>query len=260
MTQGTDRAHAAEDALDVTGLTVAYDSGPVLWNVSMTASAGRLMAIVGPNGAGKSTLLKAILGLLPRVSGRVRAHGIDPADDPARIAYVPQRATVDWDFPATVLTVVTMGTYGRLGWFRRPGKKEREAALHALRQVDMVDYASRQISELSGGQQQRVFLARALVQDADVYLMDEPFAGVDSVTERSIVTLLKKLRDEGSAILCVHHDLSTVTDYFDDITLLRREVVAQGPVERVFTRENVASTYGRDGAALLPDVGDSAST
>jgi manganese/zinc/iron transport system ATP- binding protein len=182
--------------------------------------------------------------MLPRISGRVRAFGADPARDRSRVAYVPQRTSVDWDFPASVLDVVLMGTYGKLGWFRRPRRKEHEAALHALGVVEMDDFAERQIAELSGGQQQRVFLARALVQDADLYLMDEPFAGVDAVTERTIVALLQRLRDTGKTILCVHHDLATVAEYFDDVTLLNREIVAFGPVAETFTRANVEATYG----------------
>lgn len=240
----TEPGTTSDIALEVTGLTVAYGPVPVVWNATMSLACGRLMAIVGPNGAGKSTLIKAALGMLPRISGRVRAFGADPARDRSRVAYVPQRTSVDWDFPATVLDVVLMGTYGKLGWFRRPRRKEREAALRALGVVEMDDFAKRQIAELSGGQQQRVFLARALVQDADLYLMDEPFAGVDAVTERTIVALLQRLRDTGKTILCVHHDLATVADYFDDVTLLNREIVAFGPVAETFTRANVETTYG----------------
>lgn len=231
-------------ALDVVGMTVAYDAAPVVWDASLALAPSRLMAVVGPNGAGKSTLLKACLGILPRIAGRVRVFGEDPREDPSRVAYVPQRTSVDWDFPTTALDVVLMGTYGRLGWFRRPGAKERAEALAALEQVEMANFAGRQIGELSGGQQQRVFLARALVQDADLYLMDEPFAGVDAVTERAIVGLLKALRDRGKAILAVHHDLATVTEYFDDVTMLSRAVVACGPVGDVFTRDIIEATYG----------------
>ncbi|MEM8712970.1 MAG: metal ABC transporter ATP-binding protein, partial [Planctomycetota bacterium] len=241
-------------ALQIAGMSVAYDVVPVVWNASFEVQRGRLMAIVGPNGAGKSTLLKAALGMLPRLAGRVRAFGVDPADDRSRIAYVPQRTSVDWDFPATVLDVVLMGTYGRLGWCRRPRKADRQAALEALKMVEMDAFQTRQIAELSGGQQQRVFLARALVQDAELYLMDEPFAGVDAVTERAIVALLKHLRDEGRTILVVHHDLATVPDYFDDVTLLDRRVIASGPVESVFTRARVEETYGGRVRASLPEL------
>lgn len=249
-------------ALDLSGLTVSYGDKTVLWNANLSVPPGRLMAVCGPNGAGKSTMLKAALGLIPRLAGRVRVFGSDPAKDKRRVAYVPQRTSVDWDFPARVRDVALMGTYGKLGWFRRPGRREHEAAMEALRLVEMDDFADRQIAELSGGQQQRVFLARALVQDADLYLMDEPFAGVDAVTERTIVALLQRLRDEGKAILVVHHDLATVPEYFDDVTLLAREVVTSGPVEEVFTREAVEATYGGTlgvgaslrGAAALDDA------
>ena len=244
-------------ALSVTGLSVAYDAQPVLWNASLDVAPGTLMAIVGPNGAGKSTLLKGLLGAIPCLAGRVRVFGQDPA--PKRrasgrrsIAYVPQRSTVDWDFPATVLDVVLMGTYGRLGWLRRPKAREREAAMEALRMVEMDGLKGRQIAELSGGQQQRVFLARALVQDASLYLMDEPFAGVDAVTERAIVSLLQRLRNEGKTIVVVHHDLGTVADYFDEVTLLDREVIASGTVDDVFTRELVEKTYGGRVRVALP--------
>lgn len=231
-------------ALDLVGVTVSYDAEPVLWDATLTLLPSRLMAIVGPNGAGKSTLLKAALGMLPRLAGRVRIFGEDPSKDPSRVAYVPQRTSVDWDFPATVLDVVLMGTYGRLGWLRRPGKRERADAMEALGQVEMESFTTRQIGELSGGQQQRVFLARALVQNADLFLMDEPFAGVDAVTERAIVGLLKSQRDRGKAILVVHHDLATVPEYFDEVTLLSRRVVASGPVESTFTREAIEAAYG----------------
>ncbi|MEM1451020.1 MAG: metal ABC transporter ATP-binding protein [Planctomycetota bacterium] len=237
-------AAGADLPLDVVGLTVAYDAVPVVWDASLRLERGRLLAIVGPNGAGKSSLIKAVLGMVPRVAGRVRSFGLDPGRDRSRVAYVPQRTSVDWDFPASVLDVVVMGTYGKLGWFRRPRRAEREAAREALATVEMEDFEGRQISELSGGQQQRVFLARALVQKADLYLMDEPFAGVDAVTERAIVTILQRLRDEGTTIVCVHHDLTTVAETFDDVALLNREIVAFGPVEEAFTRENVEATYG----------------
>lgn len=239
-------------ALEIAGLSVAYDAVPAVWNASFAVERGTLMAIVGPNGAGKSTLLKGLLGMLPKLAGRVRVFGQDPAQFRGEIAYVPQRSSVDWDFPATVLDVVLMGTYGRLGWFRRPGKKERAAALDALQMVEMDEFKTRQIAELSGGQQQRVFLARALVQDASLYLMDEPFAGVDAVTERAIVMLLKRLRDEGRTIVVVHHDLSTVPEYFDAVTLLDRRVIASGPVGDVFTRARVEETYGGRVRTALP--------
>jgi manganese/zinc/iron transport system ATP- binding protein len=247
-----DAGSASGPALEIAALSVAYDAVPAVWNASFTVETGTLMAIVGPNGAGKSTLLKGLLGMLPRLAGRVRVFGQDPAQERGHIAYVPQRSSVDWDFPATVLDVVLMGTYGRLGWFRRPGKKERAAALDALKMVEMDEFKTRQIAELSGGQQQRVFLARALVQNASLYLMDEPFAGVDAVTERAIVVLLKRLRDEGRTIVVVHHDLSTVPEYFDAVTLLDRRVIASGPVDEVFTRARVEETYGGRVRTALP--------
>lgn len=231
-------------ALAIEDLTVAYHSKPVIWDVDLSVPRGVLMALVGPNGAGKSTLLKAILGLVPRSAGSVRVFG--GTYDQARrlVGYVPQRGTVDWDFPTTVLDVVTMGLYGRLGLLRRPGARERELARAALDQVQLGDFADRQISQLSGGQQQRTFLARALVQDAEIYLMDEPFAAVDAVTERAIVAVLKELQSRGRTVVVVHHDLATVREYFDTVALLNVEITAAGPVDAVFTDDNLRRTYG----------------
>lgn len=231
-------------ALDVRGVTVAYRDDPVLWDVSLTVPPGSLMGVVGPNGAGKTTLLRAILGLLPPASGRIRVFGASYDAQRDRVGYVPQRGSVDWDFPTHVLDVVMMGLYGRLGWFRRPGAAEREAARTALDQVGMVDYANRQISQLSGGQQQRVFLARALVQDADLYFLDEPFQGVDATTERTIMDRLQALRADGKTAVVVHHDLHTVEAYFDHVLLLNKRAIACGPVEDVFTNEALRDTYG----------------
>jgi manganese/zinc/iron transport system ATP- binding protein len=225
-------------------LTVAYRERPVLWDVDLAIREGRLTAIVGPNGAGKSTLIKAALGLVPAAAGSVRIFGQPIADVRRRVAYVPQRGSVDWDFPTDALDVVTMGRYGALGWLKRPGRRERETALACLRQVGMEAFADRQISQLSGGQQQRVFLARALAQDADLYFMDEPFAGVDATTERAIIALLQDLRAIGKTVVAVHHDLNTVDDYFDDVALLNVRLIAAGPVEAVFTHENLHATYG----------------
>ncbi len=231
-------------AIEVEDLTVAYGDRPALWDVDLAVPSGTLMAIVGPNGAGKTTLIRAVLGLVRPAAGDVRVFG-RPYDEQRRlVAYVPQRGSVDWDFPTNVLDVVTMGRYGALGWLRRPGGTEREAALRALRQVGMEGYARRQISQLSGGQQQRVFLARALVQDAEVYLMDEPFQGVDATTERAIVTLLQELRGQGRTVVAVHHDLQTVAEYFDSVTLLNVRRIASGRVDDVFTEENLRLTYG----------------
>ena len=205
---------------------------------------GVLLAIVGPNGAGKTTLIKAILGLVRPAAGNVLIYN-KPYEAQRRIVgYVPQRGSVDWDFPTNVLDVVMMGRYGALGWIRRPRKQDRELTMHALEKVGMEKYSNRQISQLSGGQQQRVFLARALVQDATIYLMDEPFQGVDATTERAIVTLLQELRQNGKTVVVVHHDLQTVTDYFDWVTLLNIRRIASGPVDEIFTPENLRETYG----------------
>jgi manganese/zinc/iron transport system ATP- binding protein len=202
------------------------------------------MAIVGPNGAGKTTLIKAVLGLLEPAAGRIRIYGKPYEEQRALVGYVPQRGSVDWDFPTNVLDVVMMGRYGSLGWFRRPGQREHDLAMGALHKVSMGDYADRQISQLSGGQQQRVFLARALAQDAQIYFMDEPFQGVDATTERAIVTLLQELRKAGKTVIAVHHDLQTVPEYFDWVTLLNVRRIASGPVSEVFTDENLRATYG----------------
>ncbi|MFN0134318.1 MAG: metal ABC transporter ATP-binding protein [Phycisphaerales bacterium] len=230
--------------VEVHDATVAYGRKPVLWDVDVTLPEGKLIAIVGPNGAGKSTLLKAILGLVPLASGRITIFGQALRRVRSSIGYVPQRETVDWDFPVDALDVVLMGRYGRLGWIRRPGRADREAARASLKQVGMEDFASRQISQLSGGQQQRVFLARALAQDARLYFMDEPFAGVDAATEKAIVEVLRSLRGAGRTVVAVHHDLQTVPEYFDHVVLLNMRLVASGPMATTFTRENLQRTYG----------------
>ncbi len=231
-------------AIEVTDLTVAYQETPVLWDIDLDVPQGVLLAIIGPNGAGKTTLIKAILGLVRPAAGNVLIYN-KPYETQRRIVgYVPQRGSVDWDFPTNVLDVVMMGRYGALGWIKRPGKKDRDLAMHALEKVGMEKYTTRQISQLSGGQQQRVFLARALVQDATVYLMDEPFQGVDATTERAIVTLLQELRENGKTVVVVHHDLQTVTDYFDWVTLLNVRRIASGPVDETFTPDNLRETYG----------------
>lgn len=231
-------------AVEVRDLTVAYRDRPVLWDVDVDVPSGVLMAIVGPNGAGKTTLIKSILGLVKAAAGQVLIKGRAYEDERRSVAYVPQRGSVDWDFPTNVLDVVMMGLYGRIGWLKRPGRQEREMAMEALEKVGMAEFAQRQISQLSGGQQQRVFLARALVQDASIYLMDEPFQGVDATTERAIVTLLQELRAEGSTVVVVHHDLQTVPEYFDWVLLLNVRRIAAGPVDDVFTDENLRATYG----------------
>ncbi|MCE2470670.1 MAG: metal ABC transporter ATP-binding protein [Anaerolineae bacterium] len=241
---GVHAADSARLALAVDDLTVAYNEKPAIWDIDLAVPEGVLMGVVGPNGAGKSTLIKAVLNLIPRAAGAVSFYGKPYERARSLVGYVPQRGSVDWDFPTSVLDVVTMGLYGKLGWFRRPGKRERELALHALDQVGLVDFADRQISQLSGGQQQRTFLARALVQDAQIYFMDEPFSAVDAVTENAIVGILQALNKRGKTVLVVHHDLQTVAQYFDWVTLLNVEVIASGLTSEVFTPENLRRTYG----------------
>ncbi len=236
--------HPPECPLSVHDLTVAYQRKPVIWDVDLDIPEGKLVGVIGPNGAGKSTLLKACLDLIPKTSGWVHVYGKPYRENRHLVGYVPQRESVDWDFPVSALDVVAMGTYRRLGWFRPVGKAERASALEALEKVGIAHLAHRQISQLSGGQQQRVFLARALVQDARLYFMDEPFAAVDAATEQAIVELLKGLRQSGRTCLVVHHDLSTVTQYFDWLVLLNLRVVAAGPANLVFTDDNLRKTYG----------------
>ncbi|MBU8723234.1 MULTISPECIES: manganese ABC transporter ATP-binding protein MntB [Bacillus] len=230
--------------VELDNVTVAYHKKPVLQDISLQVPEGKLIGIIGPNGAGKSTLIKTILGLVPRASGDISIYGKDYKDQRTRIGYVPQRGSVDWDFPTSALDVVLMGRYGRIGLLKRPKKADVEMAKAALAKVGMHDYAKRQISQLSGGQQQRVFLARALCQNADIYFMDEPFAGVDAATERAIMTLLAELKEKGKTVLVVHHDLQTAEDYFDWILLLHLRKIAFGPAENVFTIENLQKTYG----------------
>ena len=231
-------------ALEIHDMTVAYQRRPVLWDVDLAVPEGKLVAIVGPNGAGKTTLIKAALGLAPLASGKVEIYGKPYRQQRRLVGYVPQRESVDWDFPVTVQDVVLMGTYGRLGWIRRPGARERETASRCLDQVGMAALAARQIRQLSGGQQQRVFLARALAEDAQLYFLDEPFAGVDAGTEQAIVALLRELRSAGKTVLVVHHDLQTVRQYFDEVILLNMRLVAYGPVSEAFTHDNLHKTYG----------------
>ncbi len=230
--------------LEVTGISAAYQKKPVLQDVSFNVGEGQLVGIIGPNGAGKSTLIKAILGLIPRLSGEVRVFGKPYNENRKLVGYVPQRESVDWDFPTNALDVVLMGRYGRLGWFRRPGAEDKRIALECLAKVGMAEFADRQISQLSGGQQQRVFLARALAQDALLYFMDEPFAGVDAATEKAIVTLLQELKRLGRTVIVVHHDLATVREYYDTVLLLNVTLQAYGPTDTTFTREQLQRTYG----------------
>ena len=236
--------HSPHSPLSIHDLTVAYDRRPVLWDVDLDVPAGQLITVVGPNGAGKSTLLKAALGLVPKASGRIRVFGRSMKQQRSQVAYVPQRESVDWDFPISALDVVTMGRYGVLGWCRPVRRRQKDEAMAALDRVGMADMAARQISQLSGGQQQRVFLARALAQDAQLFLMDEPLASVDAATEEAIIEVLRELRTNGRTVVVVHHDLQTVPDYFDHAILLNMRVVANGPVEEVFTPEALRQTYG----------------
>ncbi|MGH7214151.1 MAG: metal ABC transporter ATP-binding protein [Tepidisphaeraceae bacterium] len=248
-------SESATPALEVHDLTVSYHRKPVLWNVDLAVPPGKLVGIIGPNGAGKSTLIKAVMGLLPLSSGWVQVFGRPVDEQRDKVGYVPQRESVDWTFPVTAMDVVLMGRYGALPWWRRIGRRDRERARHCLEKVGMQPYANRQISNLSGGQQQRVFLARALAQDSQIYLMDEPFAGVDAATESAIVKLLHELREAGKTVLVVHHDLQTVRDYFDMVILLNMRLVAFGLTEEVFTPELLQKTYGGR-LTILADVAD----
>lgn len=233
-------------ALEVKSLTVAYDTKPVLWDIDLKIPTGNLVAVVGPNGAGKTTLIKTVLNLVKPVLGDIRFPELEKSNIKLKnkIAYVPQSTSVDWDFPATVLDVVVMGRYGHLGLFKRPQKKDKLMAIECLKKVGMDSYANRQINKLSGGQQQRVFLARALVQEAEIYFMDEPFKGVDIQTEKTIIKLLKDLKENGKTIIVVHHDLQTVKEYFDWVTLVNLKIIANGKTEDVFNEFNINKTYG----------------
>jgi manganese/zinc/iron transport system ATP- binding protein len=230
--------------IQIHDMTIAYHKKPVLWDVDLDVPEGVLVGIIGPNGAGKSTMIKAVMDLVPKASGWVKIYDRPYDQMRSAIGYVPQRESVDWDFPINALDVVLMGRYGHVGWMRRPGAEDKRIAREALEKVGMSEFAERQISQLSGGQQQRVFLARALAQDARIYMMDEPFAGVDAATEKAIIDILIALRREGKTILVVHHDLQTVTEYFDWVIMLNMRVVAAGPTRDVFTNENLQKTYG----------------
>lgn len=231
-------------ALKVEGLVVAYGDKPALTGVDAVFPAGVMSAIIGPNGAGKSTLLQAVMGMVEPAAGTIRFFGEPLRTARSRIAYVPQRASVDWDFPATALDVVLMGLYQKIGALRFIGRPEREKALACLREVGLEDYAGRQIGQLSGGQQQRVFVARALAQDADLLILDEPLAGVDAATEQTIVALLKALVSAGRTAICVHHDLSTVAGYYDHVLVINMRTIASGPTRTAFTKDNLDRAYG----------------
>lgn len=241
--------------VEIHDLTVSYDKKPVLWGIDLSLPKGHLIGVIGPNGAGKSTLIKSVMGLTPNSSGYIKLFDQDLNDVRGKISYVPQRETVDWDFPASVMDVVLMGRYGKLGLFKRPRKADREVALDCLRKVDMVAFKDRQISQLSGGQQQRVFLARALAQQADLYFMDEPFAGVDAATEKTIITLLRDMTVRGNTVIVVHHDLQSVPEYFDWVIMLNMRLVASGPTDTTFTSEILQETYGGK-LTLLSEVGN----
>jgi manganese/zinc/iron transport system ATP- binding protein len=238
-------------ALEINDLTVAYKFKPVLWDIDLEVPEGVMMAIVGPNGAGKSTLIKAVLDIVKPIAGDVKILGKPYHDIRSDVGYVPQKGSVDWDFPTTVKDVVLMGTYGQLGWVKRPGASQKREAEKAIEKVGLSDFGNRQISQLSGGQQQRVFLARALVQDASVYFMDEPFQGVDATTEKAIIKILKELRKKGKTVIVVHHDLQTVSEYFNWVTLLNVKKIASGPCDEIFTPANLELTYGANFALAV---------
>lgn len=252
MNQSQKNKHSIP-ALEVNHLTVSYTQKPVLWSIDLEVPQGKIVGVVGPNGAGKSTLLKSIMDIIPISSGRVKIFGEDLDQVRARVSYVPQRESVDWDFPASVFDVVMMGRYGKLGLFKRPKKKDKDAVMECLDKVGMVGFADRQISQLSGGQQQRVFIARALAQEADFYLLDEPFAGVDAATEKAIIELLRKMATENKTLLVVHHDLQSVQNYFDWMILLNVHLVAFGPTSEVYNEDNIQKAYGGK-LTLLSDV------
>lgn len=247
--------HPEDVPLSIHDMTVAYSRRPVLWDIDLDLPEGKLIGVVGPNGAGKSTLIKAALDLVPKASGVVTIYGKPYRKQRRLVGYVPQRESVDWDFPVSALDVVTMGLYSRIGWCMPVRKRHKETALAALDRVGIADLAHRQISHLSGGQQQRVFLARALVQDAKLYFMDEPFAAVDAATEKAIVRILSDLRSAGRTVLVVHHDLQTVHEYFDHVILMNMRIVAFGPTAEVFTKENLTKTYGGR-LTLLDEAGE----
>lgn len=246
MEQKSDTPNMSENntsTIKIKNLSVTYRTEPALWNVDLNFPEGKMIAVVGPNGAGKSTLIKAVMGLVPITAGKVSVYGKPYSKQRRKVAYVPQRGSVDWDFPTDALDVVEMGLYGKLGWLRRPNSKTKQKARECLEKVGLGDYADRQIGQLSGGQQQRVFVARALAQDPEIYLMDEPLNGVDAVTENTILSILENLKKEGKTIVMVHHDLQTVDKYFDWVVMLNRNLITAGPTKDVFTKENIDIAY-----------------
>jgi manganese/zinc/iron transport system ATP- binding protein len=234
---------------------VAFDKRPVLWNIDLKIPQGKLVGIIGPNGAGKSTLIKAVMGIVPLSSGYAKVFNNTLDQARSKVSYVPQRESVDWDFPASVMDVVMMGRYSKVGLFKRPRKADRDVAQDCLKKVGLEALSNRQISQLSGGQQQRTFLARALAQQADIYFMDEPFAGVDAATEKAIINLLREMTNANKTVIVVHHDLQSVSQYFDWVVLLNTRLVASGPTEQTFTKENLNETYGGK-LTLMDDVAD----
>ena len=245
----------ADPAVEVHDLTVTYHKKPVLWDIDLTLPKGSIIGIIGPNGAGKSTLIKAMMNLVPHGSGYVRIFNQDIDDVRNKVSYVPQKESVDWDFPASVMDVVLMGRYARLGLFKRPRKADKEVALDCLRKVGMEAYRSRQIAQLSGGQQQRVFLARALAQEAEIYFMDEPFAGVDAATEKAIIELMREMSEKGKTVVVIHHDIQSALEYFNWIVLLNMRLVASGPTEQTLIPSLLEETYGGK-LTLLAEVGN----
>ena len=243
-----------DPVLEVHDLTISYNKKPAIWDIDFMIPEGKLVGIIGPNGAGKSTLIKSMMHLIPHDSGYVKLFGKELNEVRDRVAYVPQRGSVDWDFPASVMDVVMMGRYGKRGIFGKLGKKDKEIAMACLEKVGMHQYINRQISQLSGGQQQRVFIARSLAQEADLYFMDEPFAGIDATTEQTIFELLLNMRSEGKTILVVHHDLQSAYEYFDWIILINTQLIASGPKEEIFVPEYLQKTYGGK-LSLLMNVG-----
>lgn len=241
--------------VEVHDMMVSYGQNPVLWNIDLSLPKGTLIGILGPNGAGKSTLIKAIMGLIEANSGYSRIFDQELDKVRNRVSYVPQRESVDWDFPASALDIVMMGTYHHLGLFKRPGKKEKELAMSCLEKVNMTAFANRQISELSGGQQQRVFIARSLAQQADIYFLDEPFAGVDMSTEKALVNLFREMTAEGKTVIVVHHDIYSAANYFDWLIMLNMHLIACGPTEKVLTEELLTKTYGGK-LSMLTDIGE----
>lgn len=241
--------------LTIENLSVSYGQKPVLWDINLELPVGKVIGIIGPNGAGKSTFIKAVMGLIPIDSGNIKIFGQSFKEASKRISYVPQRNSVDWDFPASVFDIVLMGRYAHLGLFQRPRQIDKEIAMRALEQVEMQHLAQRQIGQLSGGQQQRIFLARALAQEADLYFMDEPFVGVDAATEKSIISLLRQLASQGKSVIVVHHDLQTASEYFDWAVLLNMRLIGAGPVADIVKPDLLQATYGGK-LTILSQVGD----